>query len=375
MKERKRAWLALEDGTVYQGWALGRGTRASGEVVFNTSMTGYQEVLTDPSYRNQIVCMTYPLIGNYGLNPEDVESGDIHVAGFIVKESSPYPSNWRCTGSLGEALEKKGVLGITGIDTRALVKKLRVGGVLRGILTSEETDPAQLVEDCRSIPSMAGQELVSEVTTEAAYYWDVEQDRPVPERPAGEFKRHILVYDFGVKFNILRSLAERGNLVEVLPARTPAEEALARKPSGVMLSNGPGDPEPVDYAIETIREMIGKVPMFGICLGHQLLGCAVGAGTYKLKFGHRGGNQPVRDTKGGRVYITSQNHGFCVRGDHMDEDQGRVTLINLNDETVEGMENGEAGWFSVQYHPEACPGPHDASSLFDRFMELVDRGV
>jgi carbamoyl-phosphate synthase small subunit len=222
---------------------------------------------------------------------------------------------------------------------------------------------------------MAGQELVSEVTTPKPYFWDLDKDAPSETRPAGEFKRHILVYDYGVKFNILRSLARRGNLVEVLPAQTTAEEALARKPDGIMLSNGPGDPEPVTYAIDSIRNLIGRIPLFGICLGHQLLGCAIGAGTYKLKFGHRGGNQPVQDLKGGRVFITSQNHGFCVNGDKVTKDMGRVTLQNLNDNTVEGLENFEAGWFSVQYHPEACPGPHDAESLFDRFMELADRGV
>ena len=371
----QRAHLALEDGTVYSGWAIGRGTRTQGEVVFNTSLTGYQEVLTDPSYRGQIVCMTYPEIGNYGMAPHDVESRDIQVAGFIVKDACGFPSNWQSEKSLGKALDERGVLGIAGIDTRALVKKLRVGGVLRGILTTEAESPKDFVEQARSIPSMAGQELVSEVTTPKPYFWDLDKDAPSETRPAGEFKRHILVYDYGVKFNILRSLARRGNLVEVLPAQTTAEEALARKPDGIMLSNGPGDPEPVTYAIDSIRNLIGRIPLFGICLGHQLLGCAIGAGTYKLKFGHRGGNQPVQDLKGGRVFITSQNHGFCVNGDKVTKDMGRVTLQNLNDNTVEGLENFEAGWFSVQYHPEACPGPHDAESLFDRFMELADRGV
>ena len=373
--KKRKAHLALEDGTVYPGWAIGTGKKTTGEVVFNTSLTGYQEVLTDPSYAGQIVCMTYPLIGNYGLNPEDMESRGIHLSGFIVKEACPYPSNWRARTSLQEELEKWDILGISGIDTRSLVKKLRVDGVLRGIITTDEEDLASFVEEARSIPSMAGQELVSQVTSPEAYYWDVTQDCPVTDRPTGEFKRHILVYDFGVKFNILRSLAKRGNLVEVVPAQTSAEEALSKAPNGIMLSNGPGDPEPVTYAIEAIQGLMGKVPLFGICLGHQLLGCAIGAGTYKLKFGHRGGNQPVQDTRGGRVYITSQNHGFCVNGDRVDETQGRVSLINLNDNTVEGLENWEGGWFSAQYHPEACPGPHDAEPLFDRFMELADRGV
>jgi carbamoyl-phosphate synthase small subunit len=375
MTDKQRAYLALEDGTVYPGWAVGTGTKTTGEVVFNTSMTGYQEVLSDPSYRNQIVCMTYPLIGNYGMNPEDMESRDLQVAGFIVKEACPYPSNWRSNRSLDEALADRGILGISGIDTRALVRKLRVGGVLRGLISTEDLSPAELVAECEKIPSMAGQELVSEVTTPDPYFWDLEKDAPTTQRPAGDFERHIVVYDYGVKFNILRSLARRGNLVEVLPAQASAEEALSRKPDGIMLTNGPGDPEPVTYAIETIQNLIGKVPLFGICLGHQLLGCAIGAGTYKLKFGHRGGNQPVQETQGGRVFITSQNHGFCVNGDRVDESKGKVTLINLNDHTVEGLANEEAGWFSAQYHPEACPGPHDADTLFDQFMTLADRGV
>jgi len=372
MKQQK-AVLALEDGTVYPGWAIGAGVRPEGEVVFNTSMTGYQEVLTDPSYRGQIVCMTYPLIGNYGFNREDMESSQIYLAGFIVREACPYPSNWRSDRGLQEALAESNVLGIAGIDTRSLVRKLRVAGVMRGIITTEEGEPATWVREANEVPSMAGQELVSEVTTSEPFYWDRDRDAPSTSRPEGDFKRHILVYDFGVKFNILRSLAERGNLVEVVPAQTTAEEALGRNPDGIMLSNGPGDPEPVTYAIETIRNLIGKVPMFGICLGHQLLGCAIGAGTYKLKFGHRGGNQPVQDSAGGRVYITSQNHGFCVNGERVDESLAKVSLLNLNDQTVEGLSNLEAGWFSAQYHPEACPGPHDAAPLFDQFMELVDR--
>ena len=382
------AILALEDGTSYRGRAFGAVDEAKGEVVFNTSMTGYQEILTDPSYYGQIVTMTYTQIGNYGVSPEDMESGKVQVAGFIVKElfrpqRTGMPSNWRCTKRLDDWLAEQGVMGLEGIDTRALVRKLRTGGVLRGVITTDVGAPDDAVDRARAIPNMAGSDLVQHVTTQKPYAWEdqlhpmdveahsVNQDQYRHLAETSQPKHHIVAIDFGVKRNILRHLTSRGCSVEVVPATMSAEDILSRKPDGVFLSNGPGDPEPVEYGVATVRNLMGKLPIFGICLGHQILGLAAGGRTYKLKFGHRGGNQPVQDIATGKVEITSQNHGFCVDTDSLKGDGVTVTHINLNDQTVEGLENRDARYLSVQYHPEASPGPHDASHHFDRFVQLM----
>ncbi len=383
------AILALEDGTIYHGRAFGAVEGARGEVVFNTSMTGYQEILTDPSYYGQIVTMTYTQIGNYGVAPEDVESDKIQVAGFIVKELSRptrtgAPSNWRSQKRLEDWLAENGVMGLEGIDTRALVRKLRSGGVLRGIITTSVENPDDAVDQARQVPDMAGSNLVKYVTAQEAYDWieclhplDInshniygDQYRHLKDQPEARF--NVIAMDFGIKQNILRHLTSRGCKVHVVPSSTPAEAILAKKPDGLFLSNGPGDPEPVTDGIETVRTLLGKMPIFGICLGHQILGSAAGGKTYKLKFGHRGGNQPVKDLATGEVEITSQNHGFCVDTDSLLDKGVTVTHINLNDQTVEGLENKKERYFSVQYHPEASPGPHDASYHFDRFVKLME---
>ena len=368
-----KAILALADGRVFQGEALGATGEVTGEVVFNTSMTGYQEILTDPSYAGEIVTMTYPQIGNYGVNLEDVESAKPHLRGFVVKEASNIPSNWRCEVPLGEYLREHNIVGIQGLDTRALVKHIRDHGAQTGIISTVDLDPQSLVEKAKQAPPIVGQDLVKTVSCAAPYQWsestwDLEsgyQDAPEKTR----FK--VVAYDFGIKRNILRNLVSHGCEVTVVPATTPASEVLAMKPDGVFLSNGPGDPEPIAYAQKAIKELLGEVPLFGICLGHQLLSLALGGSTYKLKFGHRGGNQPVRREETRQVEITSQNHGFAVAADSL-PDNVEVTHINLNDNTVEGVAHKELSAFSVQYHPEASPGPHDARYLFGRFMELMD---
>lgn len=374
---RPPAVLVLEDGSLFRGRAFGALVESGGEVVFNTSMTGYQEVLTDPSYYGQIVTMTYPLIGNYGVNDEDVESKTIQVSGFIVKEPAVLYSNWRSSTPLEEWMKQQGVAGLCGIDTRALVRKLRNHGVMRGVICPEEGSEADLIARAQAVPSMAGADLVKSVTTKEPYVWDkslhpmhrmISQDELKPE----PFR--IVAYDFGIKENILRNLFDRVKEVHVVPADTPAEEALKLKPDGIFLSNGPGDPEPVSYGIEAVKGLLGKAPVFGICLGHQILGLALGGKTYKLKFGHRGANQPVKDLQTGKVDITSQNHGFCVDYDSLKRDDVRVTHLNLNDQTVEGLECPDMNCFSVQYHPEASPGPHDAGHHFDRFIETIKKG-
>jgi carbamoyl-phosphate synthase small subunit len=367
------AILALADGTIFAGTAFGARGEAVGEVVFNTSMTGYQEILTDPSYCGQMVAMTYPEIGNTGVNREDVESRRPYVEGFIVKEYWATPSNWRATQSLGDYLAEHGIPGIHGIDTRALVRLLRDKGTLNGVLSTADLDRDRLVRKAREAPSMEGQDLVTRVTTDRAYdwtqgHWTLEHGYREASEPA---KYNVVAYDFGLKHNILRNLVHAGCQVKVVPAGTPAADVLAMKPDGVFLSNGPGDPAAVPYAVEAVRGLVGKVPIFGICLGHQILGLALGGTTYKLKFGHHGGNQPVMDVTTGKVEITSQNHGFAVDVESLGG-KALLTHVNLNDQTVEGLTHTQLPLFSVQYHPESSPGPHDANYLFRRFTDLMD---
>lgn len=376
------AKLALEDGTVFTGTAFGASGIRAGETVFNTSLSGYQEILTDPSYNGQIVCMTYPQIGNYGIADQvDEESGRPQVEGFIIKELSPVASNYRSVETLDAYLKRYNIPGIAGIDTRALVRKLRIQGALKGVICTDPAlvgDDAELVKRANAWPGMAGLDLAKVVTPKQAYTW--EQNKGVWAQPmdyqggAGAGERHIVAIDCGLKRNILRNLVQSGCRVTVVPAQATAEEILAYQPVGVFVSNGPGDPEPVHYVQESLRKLIGKLPIFGICLGHQLLGLAMGATTYKLKFGHRGGNQPVQNMGTGKVEITSQNHGFAVEVKSLEAHGGVPTHINLNDRTLEGFRHKSEPVFAVQYHPEASPGPHDATYLFDCFMEMIRTG-
>lgn len=389
-----KALLALEDGTVFEGDSFGAAATSVGEICFNTSMTGYQEVLTDPSYRGQIVSMTYPLIGNYGVNPTDTESDRPHVRGFVIEELCDQPSNWRSHESLDAYLARYEIPGIQGIDTRALTKRLRVHGAMRAALTTDPAHDAEAaVRLARDSAPMAGSDFVKEVTTEAPYRWDpddtqsrswilrnatrVRNPPPIEDSEGQHFlplppvRHHLVAYDFGVKRNILRNLRQHGFSVDVVNARTPADEVLAKNPDGVFLSNGPGDPSALDDIHQEIRKLIDQKPIFAICLGHQVLAHAVGGKTFKLKFGHRGGNQPVKDLRSGRVAITSQNHGFAVDGDSLPSEV-EVTHVNLNDGTVEGLRHRDLPVFSVQYHPEAAPGPHDAAYFFEEFAKLID---
>ena len=367
------ALLALADGRVFRGESFGAVGEAHGEVVFNTSMTGYQEILTDPSYRGQIVCMTYPLIGNYGINAEDAESRRPWVNGFVVKEACPFPSSWRGRMRLDDYMREHAIVGIQGIDTRALTRHLRDRGAQEGVISSVDLEPERLAERARALPGLVGRDLVSEVTIERPHRWQQGQwnlDRGYMPPPAARFQ--VVAYDSGIKQNILRQLASLGCDVHVVPAQTPAAAVLEREPDGVFLANGPGDPEGVPYLVDSVRNLIGRVPIFGICLGNQILGLAFGGATYKLKFGHHGANHPVRDLASGRVEITAQNHGFAVDPKSVARAGLEETHVNLNDGTSEGMRHRELPIFSVQYHPEASPGPHDAHYLFHRFIELME---
>jgi carbamoyl-phosphate synthase small subunit len=371
MPEPKIARLALEDGAVFTGRHFGAPGTSEGEVVFNTSMTGYQEILTDPSYKGQIVTMTYPLIGNYGINRQDVESKQPHVSGFVIKELAPLHSNYRADLSLADYLQQNDIIGIQGIDTRALTRKLRISGAMRGVLTTEVLDDAKLVARARSSALMEGADWVKCVMPDGASLWSEDLgDWPLGKVEHGD-GLHVVALDCGAKSNILRNLAQRGVKITVLPPDTSAEEILKHRPDGLFVSNGPGDPAALDYAVKPLQGTLGKVPIFGICLGHQLLSRAIGAKTYKLKFGHRGGNQPVKNLDTGRVEITSQNHGFAVEPKSLEAAGGIITHLNLNDGTVEGFRHKTLPVFSVQYHPEASPGPHDAGYLFDAFIEMM----
>ena len=371
----RRALLALADGTVFEGTAFGAEGEASGEVVFNTSMTGYQEILTDPSYVGQMVCMTYPEQGNYGVNRADEESGRPHPTGFVVRHLARVPSNFRSEGSLEEYLVRWGIVGIAGVDTRRLTRHIRVTGAQMGVISTEGSSQA-LVARARSLPGMEGQDLASRISTKVRYQWTEGgadawrvEDRRAAEAP----RHHVVAFDWGLKHAMLRMLAEQGCRVTVVPGSTTAEEALALRPDGIFLTNGPGDPAAVPGARQAVAALLGRVPVFGICLGHQILALALGGSTYKLKFGHRGANQPVKDLATGKVDITCQNHGFAVDERSLGK-RARVTHLNLNDGTVEGIEVRDAPAFSVQYHPESSPGPHDARPLFGRFVALMGRG-
>ncbi len=377
-----KAILALEDGRTFPCQSFTGPGETGGEVVFNTSMTGYQEVLTDPSYSGQMVTMTYPLIGNYGVNPEDIESDKIQVSAFLVREYQGFPSNFRSVSSLADYLQAQGILGVEEFDTRALTRHIRDAGAMRAFISTQDPDPLSCVERAREIPSMVGQDLVKNVTTQVPYYWrngkpvffdskDIYLDRNVWQSKREKYS--VVAFDFGIKYNILRCLESQGFEIVVVPAATEADTIKAMEPDGIFLSNGPGDPEPVTYAIESIKALLDYAPLFGICLGHQLLGLALGGKTFKLKFGHRGANQPVKNLLTGRIEITSQNHGFAVDTDSLKGENIEITHINLNDNTLEGFRHKECPIFTAQYHPEASPGPHDSKYLFDEFKAMIKK--
>jgi carbamoyl-phosphate synthase small subunit len=384
--------LALEDGRVFNGRAAGARTRRGGEVVFNTSLTGYQEVFTDPSYAGQMVCLTYPHIGNVGANCDDEESAKPYIEALIVREFSALSSNWRSSESAQQYLDRHGVPVIWDLDTRALVRHLRELGAMRGVLSTDGAAAEELIAEARALPTMAGRELASRVSAAKKYDWtygSIDLAAPVARSTAAvagsaarrsatskDNRRYrVVAYDFGIKQNILRLLVDHGCDVTVVPAKTSAEDVLALKPQGVFLSNGPGDPEPITYAVANISKLLGRVPIFGICLGHQLCGLALGGRTFKLKFGHHGSNHPVKNLLTEKVEITAQNHGFCVDPDSLPSSDVQITHVNLNDHTNEGMRHRSLPLFSVQYHPEASPGPHDARYLFDQFVTLMKEGV
>jgi carbamoyl-phosphate synthase small subunit len=375
LRKKPRAILVLEDGSVYRGYAFASSGETLGEVVFNTGMTGYQEIITDPSYKGQIVTMTYPLIGNYGINPEDMESGSIHLEGFIVREYQPHPSNWRSRMTLKDFLESHGKLGIEGIDTRALTRRIRLEGAMRGMISTETADIDLLLSRVRAYPGLVGRDLIKEVTCRHPYRWKDGREQALTSAGARlsgrERPLRVVVLDCGVKYNILRNLEILGCEVLVLPATATGKDMLSYKPDGVLLSNGPGDPAALPYIVEATKQILGKVPIFGICLGHQILGQALGGRTEKLKFGHHGVNQPVKNVQSGRIEITSQNHGFVVVPESL-PDNLEKTYDNLNDRTSEGMSSDSELAFSVQYHPEAAPGPHDVNYLFKRFVSLME---
>ena len=381
-----KAILALEDGRIFKCSSFTGAGEASGEIVFNTGMTGYQEILTDPSYKNQMVAMTYPLIGNYGTNNEDVESDHIQVSAFLIREYQNYPSNYRSTASLAEYLSnsgnsKSGIFGIENLDTRALTRHIRNAGAMRAFISTEDLDPLSCVQKAKEIPPMAGQDFVKEVTTGFIYRWAGGQKIAVPEQDVtingklwknSNGKKRIVLFDYGVKFNILRCLELAGCDLIVVPAVTAADVVKAMEPDGIFLSNGPGDPEPVTYAINTIKQLIGYRPIFGICLGLQIMGLALGGKTFKLKFGHRGANQPVKNLITKKIEITSQNHGFALNPESFNNPDIEITHINLNDNTVEGFKHKKLPLQAVQYHPEASPGPHDAGYFFNDFVTKIE---
>ncbi len=370
-----KALLALEDGTVFHGESFGAAGEVAGEVIFNTSMTGYQEILTDPSYKGQIVTMTYPLIGNYGVNKSDVESAKPQVEGFVIRALSPVASSWRKEATLEEWLKAHGTVAIQGVDTRALTVLLREKGALKGILSTADLDPARLVKKAKESPGLLGRDLVKEVTCGEIHAWSEEIPKGSDPKSHSGVRPHVAAVDCGMKAHIPRMLTQAGCQVTVVPATATAREILEMKPDGLFLSNGPGDPEGMPYLVSAVRDCVGRLPIFGICLGHQILGLALGGKTYKLKFGHHGANHPVMDLATGRVEITAQNHGFSVDPDSIPGGAVEVTHRNLNDKTCEGMRHREQPVFSVQYHPEASPGPHDSRHLFRRFVRMMETGV